>query len=540
MSLAVAVLGVVKAGGAYVPLDPAYPAERLAFMVADADVLAVVWDTGTRDVVRVGPGVAVLDLTGDAPALAAEADTNLPALSRSEDLAYVIYTSGSTGRPKGVEVPHRALVNFLTSMQREPGLAATDVLVAVTTLSFDIAGLEVWLPLITGARLVVAPRETAADGVRLAALLDQVGATVLQATPATWRLLLETGWTGKRDLRILCGGEAWPRDLANRLLVRGAAVWNLYGPTETTIWSAVWRVEPGDGPVLIGHPVANTQLHVLDDGQNPVPIGVVGELYIGGAGVARGYRGLPELTAERFLPDPFASTPGARMYRTGDLTRRRANGSVECLGRADQQLKIRGYRIELGEIEYVLREQAEVREAVVSVSEVRPGDMRLVAYVVPGEPGGMDVARLRAQVARVLPEYMVPAHYVALAALPLTPNGKVDRRALPAPDLGSASVAEYAPPEGDTERELAAIWCEVLGVERVSRTDSFFDLGGHSLLATQITTRLRERFSVDVAVRLWFEAPVLSDFAQRLDALTWSARNGRPISDGVQREEFDL
>ena len=517
-ALPVGALAVAKAGAAYVPLDPAYPAERVAYMLADADVRAVVVESTTRHAVTVEAGVALVDVTEEAPTLAGEDASNLPALSEPEDLAYVIYTSGSTGRPKGVEVPHGALVNLLASMQREPGLTAADVLVAVTTLSFDIAGLELWLPLITGARVVVASRETATDGRRLAALLQQTGATVLQATPATWRLLLEAGWAGKRDLQILCGGEGLPRDLADRLLERGAAVWNLYGPTETTIWSAVWRVTPGDGPVLIGHPIANTQLHVLDERRQPVPVGVVGELYVGGAGVARGYRGRPELTAERFLADPFTSAPGSRMYRTGDLARRRADGSIECLGRADQQVKIRGYRIELGEIEHVLREQAEVREAVVSAMEARPGDTRLVAHIVPSEPGGMDGARLRALVARVLPDYMVPAHYVELAALPLTPNGKVDRRALLPPDLGADRGSSYEPPQGETETQLATIWAQVLGVERVGRAESFFDLGGHSLLAVRMASRIQGRFGILLPLGTFFSDPTIVGVASWLEA----------------------
>jgi amino acid adenylation domain-containing protein len=531
-ALPVVVLAVLKAGAAYVPLDPAYPAERLAFMLADADVRAVVADAETRGQIGVGPDVAVVDLTGDATALAAEDDVNLPAVAGPDDIAYVIYTSGSTGRPKGVEVPHRALVNVLTSVQREPGLEASDVLVAVTTLSFDIAGVDMWLPLVTGARMVIAPRETVADGAQLAALLERVGATMLQATPATWRLLLDAGWAGKKDLRIICTGEALPRDLANQLLVRGATVWNLYGPTETTIWSAVWQVERGDGPVLIGHPVANTQLHVLDERRQPVPVGVVGELYIGGTGVARGYRGRPELTAERFLPDPFASTPGARMYRTGDLARRQADGAVECLGRIDHQVKIRGYRIELGEIEQVLREQADVREAVVAATEVRPGDTRLVAYVVPGDAGAVDAARLRAQVGRVLPDYMVPAHYVELAALPLTPNGKIDRRALPTPDLQARPQAAYVPPEGEIETQVAAIWTEVLGVERIGRRDRFFDLGGHSLLAVRMASRIRGAFGMQLPLGAFFNDPTIAGVA------VWLARSreAMPAAESTDRK----
>jgi amino acid adenylation domain-containing protein len=515
VSLPVAVLAVAKAGGAYLPLDPAYPADRLAYMLADAAVRAVVMDESTRGQISVEPDVAVVDLTGDARALAAEDDGNLAAVAGPEDIAYVIYTSGSTGRPKGVEVPHRALVNFLTSMQREPGLTASDVLVAVTTLSFDIAGLEVWLPLITGAEVVVASRETAVDGRGLAALLDEVGATVLQATPATWRLLLETGWAGKRDLRILCGGEALPRDLADRLLECGAAVWNLYGPTETTVWSAVWQVEPGDGAVVIGHPIANTQLHILDEGRQPVPLGVVGELYIGGVGVARGYRGRPDLTAERFLADPFTGAASARMYRTGDLARRRADGSLECLGRADHQVKVRGFRIEPGEVEAALLSEPGVRQAVVVARPDTSGENRLLAYVVGAGNAALDSLALRSAVAKRLPAHMVPSSIVVLSALPLTPNGKIDQQGLPEPDRGArATTAEESPePASEIEQAVARVWQDALGVGRVGVHDNFFDLGGHSLLMAQVQTRLRVRFGREVTLVELFQRPTIASQA---------------------------
>jgi amino acid adenylation domain-containing protein len=534
--LPVAILGVAKSGAAYLPLDPAYPHERLTFMLEDSGARLVVMDESTRARVALPEGVRVVDVGIDTSA-GTPARTVPVSDGNPDDLAYIIYTSGTTGRPKGVEVTHRALGNFLTSMQREPGLCPSDILVAVTTLSFDIAGLELWLPLITGARVVVAPRETAMDGGALGRLLEEAGATIMQATPVTWRLLLESGWAGKPDLRILSGGEALPRDLADRLLDHGCVVWNLYGPTETTVWSALWKVERG-GPVLIGHPIANTQLHVFDKRGRPVPIGVVGELYIGGTGVARGYRGRPELTAERFVPDPGSQQPGARMYRTGDLARWRANGALECLGRIDQQLKLHGYRIEPGEIEQALRSHPGVSDAAVVVVEHAQGDRRLVAYVVTTEPSSTPDA-LRAHLMRALPSYMIPGDYVELPDLPRTPNGKVDRRALPAPTR--APEPWYQPPEGETERELARMWADVLRVERVGRQDDFFALGGHSLLAAQITSRLRTRFAVDVRVRLFFEAPTLACFAEKMDALLWkAAREDAGPSIATEREEFEL
>ncbi len=348
LEMVVAVLGVLKAGGAYVPVDPEHPRERLDFVLRDA-----------------GAGTVLTRESVAGREEASEAAGGLPAVPAPEALAYVIYTSGSTGQPKGVQVPHRALVNFLASMRREPGFTADDVIVAVTTLSFDIAGLELFLPLVSGGRVVVAPSETVADGRALAALLKDSGATVMQATPATWRLLLESGWEGDPGLRALCGGEALPRDLAERLLGKVGALWNVYGPTETTIWSTAGRVRGGEGAVPLGGPLANTQIHLLDRGGQPVPVGVPGELFIGGDGVARGYLGRPALTAERFVPDPFAAAPGARLYRTGDLVRRRADGALEFLGRTDHQVKIRGFRIELGEIEAVLAACPGVAQAVV-------------------------------------------------------------------------------------------------------------------------------------------------------------------------------
>jgi amino acid adenylation domain-containing protein len=369
----------LKAGAAYVPLDPTYPAERLAFMLEDSRLRLLLTQ---RTVQTTLPSTNARVLCIDS--LCSQADqTNwenpfpvslpvmsgsLPASGETGRLAYVIYTSGSTGKPKGVQVTQQAVINLLTSAGRKIAFTPKDNLLAVTTLSFDIAGLELYLPLITGAKLTLASREEAGDGTRLASLMDSSGATVMQATPATWRLLLEAGWSGNKNLTVLCGGEALKRNLADELLSRSKAVWNFYGPTETTIWSTAWKVERGES-VLIGRPLGNTQVYILDKNLQPVPTGAVGELHIGGDGLARGYLNRPEITAEKFIPDPFSKEPGRRLYKTGDLARFSPGGQLECLGRVDDQVKIRGFRIELGEIETVLRRHPGIAEAVVTARD---------------------------------------------------------------------------------------------------------------------------------------------------------------------------
>ncbi|HSK77697.1 MAG TPA: amino acid adenylation domain-containing protein, partial [Thermoanaerobaculia bacterium] len=498
--LLVGLLAVLKAGGAYVPLDPTYPADRLAYVVEDAKIpLLLTQEPLHRSLglfERLSPQVAARVVEIDGNAFAGESASPLEPLSGPENRAYVIYTSGSTGRPKGVEVRHRGAVNFLASMARQPGISQGDVLVAVTTLSFDIALLELFLPLTVGARVELASRETAADGERLAALIAGSGATVMQATPATWRVLLEAGWEGAPGLKVLCGGEALPRDLADQLLARVGSLWNVYGPTETTVWSAIHPVAPGAGPVPVGRPIANTAIHLLDRTFTPVPANVLGELYIGGEGLARGYLGRPDLTAERFVPDPFATAPGARLYRTGDVARRLADGDVEFAGRADHQVKVRGFRIELGEIEACLADHPGVRRAVVAVREPASGERRLVAWVVPdGEGEAPPAEELRAYLRDRLPEYMVPGLFVTLSELPLTPNGKVDRKALPDPDPGRPAVAEetpYVAPRNEAERILADLWAQVLRVPKVGIHDNFFSLGGDSILIIRVVVRSRK------------------------------------------------
>lgn len=489
LEMLVALLGTLKAGGAYVPIDPTFPPERVRFVLEDAGASVVLTQAALTKEWSFGDA-QVVQLDGDWEAIARRETTRPRDLASPEDLAYVIYTSGSTGKPKGVEVPHRSVVNLLQAMLVQPGLAKTDVLAAVTTLSFDIAGLELFLPLCVGAKLAIVSRETAQYAVQLLQYLKDVKATVVQATPITWQQLLEAGWNGDPELKVLCGGEAFPRELANDLVKRSASVWNMYGPTETTIWSAVLKVEAGEGPVPIGYPIANTELLVLDQELQLVPIGVPGELHIAGLGLARGYHNRPELTAEKFIGNPFRQEPGARMYKTGDLVSRRSDGTLEFLGRLDNQIKLRGFRIELGEIENVLGNHPGVAQGVVSLREDVAGEKRLIGYVVPAKGAAPSTAELREFLVKKLPAYMAPAAYVTLDAMPLTPNGKIDRGALPAPNWSKQQDGiAYAEPRSPEEETMAAIWAEVLRLERVGINDNLFELGADSLHVFQITSR---------------------------------------------------
>ncbi|MET0646295.1 MAG: amino acid adenylation domain-containing protein [Pyrinomonadaceae bacterium] len=543
--LPVALLAVLKAGAAYVPLDPTYPADRLAYMAEDARLSALITERGLLE--RTPPTSArVVTLDGEwPPDPGPEARGDLSGATGS-DAAYVIYTSGSTGRPKGVVVEHRTVVNFLAAMRSLFRPGPGDLCLAVTTISFDIAGLELYLPLATGACVEVVTAEEGADGLLLARRLGRGDVTLMQATPSTWRLLLAADWRGQPNLSALCGGEALPGDLAAELAARCGRLWNLYGPTETTIWSTVREVSSDTlaraaqtaAAVSIGRPIDNTSVYVLDPRLRPQPAGVPGEIYIGGAGLARGYHDRPALTAERFIPDPYSEEPGARMYRTGDAARRLAGGEVEYLGRLDSQVKVRGFRIELGDIESALREHEAVSEAVAVVREDEPGDKRLVAYVVAGEGEGAALAPgLRAYLRERLPEYMVPSAFVTLDALPLTRNRKIDRKALPAPER-AASVAEYVAPRTEVEEALTRIWAEVLKVERVGVGENFFELGGHSLLAMQLISRVRERFDCDFPVRAVFESPTVAEMAAALSALGGAegVGEGEPPIKRVSRE----
>jgi amino acid adenylation domain-containing protein len=516
LDMAVGLLGILKAGAAYVPLDPAYPAGRLALMLDDAEPAVVLTQEALRQRLP-DRGARVLRLDADWSVIAANSISNLEQTASPENLAYVIYTSGSTGKPKGAQIEHRSVVNFLTSMQRSPGLEPDDVLVAVTSLSFDIAGLEMYLPLITGARLVIARREVSYDGFQLMALLRESGATVMQATPATWRLLVEAGWDGTPGVKIMCGGEPLPPELGRELVARGKSVWNLYGPTETTIWSSVYRVKSVNGSMPpIGRPIANTEFYILDHQGQPVPLGVKGELYIGGEGVARGYLQRPELTAERFIPDPFSARRGARLYRTGDVARYRPDGNIELFGRFDHQVKIRGYRIEPAEVEAVLGQHPAVRDVVVVAREDEPGSKALVAYYVPSYEAAPFPSELRDFLCEKVPPYMIPSAFVELKAIPRLPNGKVDRKALPAPEKqASAGTPQFVPPRDAVEARLKKIWEGVLGTSVGVQLD-FFDLGGHSLLAARLLARLEKEFGKKLSLASLFEAPTIERMAALL------------------------
>jgi len=510
--LVVAWLGVLAAGAAYVPADPNFPPARLEMILEDA---------GSE---------LTLDSETLAAAWAEPAETPAPATpARPENLAYAIFTSGSTGRPKGVQISHRAVVNFLASMAEEPGLAAGERWLSVTTPAFDIAALEIFLPLAVGATVELAERASTAEGTRLAELLARSRSTVMQATPATWQMLFASGWRGQRGLRILCGGEALPPALAERLLDAGEGLWNLYGPTETTIWSAVSRID-APAPITLGRPIANTELHVLDRALRPLPPGVVGELSIGGEGLSRGYLGAPAQSAERFVPDPFAPRPGARLYTTGDLARRLADGRLDFLGRADHQVKIRGFRIELGEIENVLAAHPGVRAAAAAVRAVAE-DRRLVAYLVAAEPGAPPSDdELRSWLGERLPAYMVPAAFVVLEALPRTPNGKLDRRALPELETPSRGAsAAFAAPRTPLEKRLAALWCELFGLDRVGVREGFFRLGGHSLLATRLLARLRAEFGFELPLAELYPDLTIAELGARLEAVETAPGAPPPI-----------
>lgn len=527
LDMVVGLLGILKAGAAYVPLDPAFPSERLAFMLQDAEAPVLLTQRHLVDALPASQA-RVVCLDAEWPTIATENEQRLAIDVTPGHLAYTIYTSGSTGKPKGVQVLHRGVVNFLTSMTGRPGITSSDRVLSVTTLSFDIAGLEIYLPLIVGGSVEIVSREVAADGNELLKKLGQSHATLMQATPATWRMLIEAGWEGTPGLKILCGGEALSQKLANQLLDRCASLWNMYGPTETTIWSTLSQVQRGHSTVLIGHPIANTQIYILDGLLQPAPIGVAGELHIGGDGVARGYLKRLELSQSKFIPDPFSRDPRARLYKTGDLARYLSTGEIEFLGRIDHQVKIRGFRIELGEIETLLRQHPTINDAVVIDREDTPGDKRLVAYLVPEQDANLTAGDLRAFLMEQLPEYMVPSAFVALKVMPLTPNGKVNRRALPAPDQSQLPAkAHFVSPRDDAEAGLAKIWEDILGVSPIGVRDNFFELGGHSLLAVRMMHRAAQRFDKKLPVATLFQAPTIellaAMFRQTNSAPHWTS-----------------
>jgi amino acid adenylation domain-containing protein len=508
-----ALLGIWKAGAAYVPLDLAYPPERLAYILQDSNAKALLTEANLRgSFAQVQLPVILLE---DCRDQLREPDS--PSEASDDGIAYVLYTSGSTGKPKGVAIRHRSVTNLLLAMQQRLEFSDHETQLAITTIAFDISVAELFVPLISGARVVIASREVAADANLLARAIDESGATIVQATPSAWQMLFDTGWTGPRcvsgggSLKIMCTGEACPEALGQRLAAIGRA-WNGYGPTETTVWSTVAELRSG-APVTIGTPVANTRVYVLDANLQPVPAFVPGELYIGGAGVAAGYWRREDLTEERFVHDPFGDS-GERMYRTGDLVRWLSVGELRFLGRIDTQVKLRGFRIELGEIESVLREHPAVRSAATRLVEAGAGDMRLAAFYTLQPGSDISDGQLREFLRAKLPDYMVPGFLVALSEFPLTPNGKIERAALCLPAQSERAAPLTSPASQDmTEVTLLAIWQQVLRSGPIGVDDDFFALGGHSLLGARLLARVERAFGVKLTLSTFFEAPTVAQMA---------------------------
>ncbi len=532
----VALLAILKAGAAYIPLDPSLPADRLAYLCEDAGISLLITERATANLIDTPVERVVID--AERVVVGSQSGIAFDGGATADDVAYVLYTSGSTGQPKGVEVRHRSVVNLLYALQEHLMVGPADVLLATTTLSFDIAALELFGPLLTGSQLVIATNTEAADPLALRDLLVRSKATVYQATPVRYRLLIDAGWKNTPRLKMLCGGEKMTRELADALLLRGGELWNVYGPTETTVWSSVDQILPDREPISIGRPIANTTFYILDAQLRPAAIGTEGELCIGGDGLAKGYRNRPDLTAERFIANPFA--PG-RIYRTGDRARYRGDGRVELLGRNDDQVKIRGFRIELGEVEAALQKCPAVSAAAVVVRQDAAGETVLAAYYTPREKQISDVAAVRAFLTKQLPPYMVPTFLIPLDRLPTTPNGKLDRKSLPAltfqpdPVMLPKEPLKNEPPKGkdrpatthhhpqdELESALIRIWQSVLHATHVNLDDNFFELGGHSILAAKMFVRIEEELGQTLPLATLFQSPTVRELAALIRNTNWT------------------
>jgi amino acid adenylation domain-containing protein len=513
IDMVVGLLGILKAGGAYVPVDPEYPADRIAYMLEDTHASIVISSRESRSKITGDASVEIIEIDGDWSPVSLEPTTDVAIRPDTKQLAYVIYTSGSTGKPKGVMIEHTSVVNLLLSIANDVSFNACSVFMSVTTFSFDICYLELYMPLVSGGKLVVLSRESAMDGFKLADHIKQYQPTHVQGTPSTWQLLLDASLQNNEQIKMLVGGEALKADLKSALTQKGE-VWNVYGPTETTIWSTIKKLATNEN-ISIGKPIWNTTIQILNASGQLVPAGVAGEILIGGVGLARGYYNRPDLTAEKFVTIK-GSSEGAcsRMYRTGDLGRWLPDGNIECLGRIDEQVKIRGYRIELGEIETLLQQSGFVKQAVVLAKEDKNGNKRLVGYIVPD--GKFDKQLLQNHLSEKLPEYMVPALWMQLEVLPLTPNGKINRKALPNPDASELLMNVYAAPRNAMETQLASIWQQLLQVERVGIDDNFFELGGHSLLVMRLVTIVRKEMGMELSIKQVFQHATIATLATQL------------------------
>ncbi|MBD8489586.1 amino acid adenylation domain-containing protein [Echinicola sp. CAU 1574] len=527
IDMIVAILGVAKSGCAYLPLDPNFPTNRLNYMLEDAGAKLIITSNTFESAAM--QGIEQLSFKKISDMLFAYQSWYFQRKQSPSSLAYILYTSGSTGKPKGVQISHRNLSNFLLSVRKKPGMYPSDKLLAITTISFDIACLEMFLPLISGATIVLADSLAIKDGRTLLKLLIEKGITFMQATPATWRMLSMAGWDKSLPLRVLSGGEAFPKDLANKLLSLSQEVWNGYGPTETTIYSTMKKLEIGEEKISIGVPIDHTQVYILDENMQQVEDGEVGEIYISGEGVSLGYLGRKDLTQERFVVNPFDDQHPV-LYQTGDLGKTLPNGEIECLGRIDHQVKIRGYRIELGEIEQQLLREEEISEVAVEVWEDIPGNKRLVAYIVLSEKGNSDssfdqhIGPWKELLSTKLPSYMIPTDWVKLERLPLTANNKIDRKALPSPNTAKIiQLKEGQKPVSDTQELIHNIWSKSLGIAAINIDDDFFDLGGHSLLTVDVMTKLDIATGKNLPLTALFQHPTIRKFASYLD--TWNTES---------------
>lgn len=514
-----ALLAVHKAGGVYVPVHTSFPPDRVQYMLKDADVRVLVTNVDPPPLGENGLHVVQL---AEGENFQDVVSSDLQTSITQRDLAYIMYTSGSTGQPKGVMVEHAALVNLLWSIRDQPGINREDVLLSVTPISFDIAALELFLPLLVGAKVVIAGREMIANPIMMVDAVDQYEVTMMQATPVSWQIMIESGWKGTPGLKALCGGDVLTRKLADQLLDRVECLWNMYGPTETTIWSSGSRVEKGDAAITIGQPIGNTQLYILDSYLQLLPVGVVGELHIGGDGLARGYLDQPGLTGEKFINDPFVSRPGARLYKTGDRARYLEDGSIEVRGRVDDQVKIHGHRIELGEIASVLMQHPSVQDAVVIVRAETQCARRIVAYYVLSKERRLDTSEVQDFMRKKLPVYMMPAVFICLDNLPVTQNGKIDRKALPVPN-DVRPLDGYVSPRNEDEKILAGIWQSVLGIEQVGIHDNFFDLGGASIQSLQIVAHANMA-GFRLSAETIFEYQTLAELSEQI---TLGKKGGR-------------
>lgn len=521
MEMVICLLAVLKAGAAYLPLDPEYPLDRIEFMLEDSATKLLLTSKQYKNKYPAKYRQIVIEEIW--PQLA---DQQLLSPSRAidgDDLAYILYTSGSTGKPKGVKITHGNLVNLLLSIQKTPGINDADRILALTTISFDIAGAELYLPLITGAELVIADTETTKDGRLLLDIIEDKKISILQATPATWQMMLDSGWEKHYPIKAFSTGEALPKDMADKLLPRTDILWNLYGPTETTIWSTIKQVVPGEKVITIGWPINNTQVYIVDEQGKRLPAGMIGELYIGGYGVGKGYLNRPDLTDEKFVADTFSNIPGAMLYRTGDLGKLLESGEILCLGRIDQQVKIRGHRIELGEVESIIAKQTGVKQAVVIAREDTPGYKCLAAYVTLTD-GSDSVTKATIQnwkksLADTLPAYMVPDDFVALTSFPLTPNAKIDRKTLPMPQVSKTTGALNESITLTTDEKLISdIWSKILGIKNLKPSDDFFELGGHSVLAVKVMVAIEKKTKKRLPIATLFNNPTIEKLATQLSA----------------------